>query len=551
MKGLTKTKKIALAILSVVMLLCTMFALMPAFSAKAEVTKVEGFTVEKGAYIRNEEPMGIRFTASITKKAYEEIIAQDANAEFGMLIARGEFESSAQAEQVLIENFAQTKHKVSKWDITNNPSSSESVYKYHIAIHNIADENLAKTYAVLGFVTINNVTSYSNITGEGDNIRSPFQVALAHKETYGESMGAEKSFINSVIDKVNNKKANIINGITSENYTQYYGVDYDTNEIVKGSFVSAEQAESIYKVSGNYTGNAVAFTSRCPIHFHVDFPKGKLGEGEVFYVWVAMVAKEGYTPTNSELWQPNAGAQNAIFGFTWDNLYRFANGYKDFNQWHIFEIDLSTVNTKLDAEGNLKLFQGWADSWDASNYTLLIGNFGIRTDVITDGLTAVNYKDYTKNNTSGTFVKSTDISSKYGVTGDYTGNAVVWEAQNNVAYSVKYNKTTLGTSGKFYVWMALVPKENTTPADGGIWQFNGAKEENGIFRFGNSSPATTSLRFNKNNLGKWLKFEVDVSVANTRLATDGMLKLFTSYEYSWTSSNFYILIGNVGVETVA
>ncbi len=184
------------------------------------------------------------------------------------------------------------------------------------------------------------------------------------------------------IELIADQSAILKDGLNANNFVQYYGVDYDTEEKVQSKFVTAEEVTSTYKVTGDYTGNAVAFSSKCPIHFHVSFPKGKLPTEGKFYVWVAMVAKEGYTPTNSELWQPNGGATNSIFGFTWDNLYRFANGYKDFNKWHRFEIDVATANTKLEAEGDLKLFQGWASGWDASNYTLLIGSIGVEAPAV-------------------------------------------------------------------------------------------------------------------------------------------------------------------------
>ncbi len=172
--------------------------------------------------------------------------------------------------------------------------------------------------------------------------------------------------------------ANIINGLTTENYTQYYGAK--DSGIVKGTFVTASEAKSIYKATGDYTGSAVAFKPEWPVPFHVTFPKGKLATEGKFYVWVAMCAKDGYTP-GSELWQPNAGAKNAIFGFSWENMYRFSNGALKFNQWHRLEIDASVANSRLEAEGSLKLFQGWASGWNTDNYTLLIGNIGIDTSI--------------------------------------------------------------------------------------------------------------------------------------------------------------------------
>ncbi len=218
MKNLLKTKTIATFLLFLCSLVCILFAFFPqTWRAKAEEKTDEGFTLTKGAYIRyssdayageevSGDTSGIRFSASITKEAYNRITDNGAKTitEKGILVASGDFTSSEQAVTVLKNNFNQTKVPVTQFHSTNNldnPNATE--YTYSVAVYDIQD--YAKEYAFLGYLTVGEDVYYTQVATDGDNIRSIFQVATAFKADsakYEVAPEAAKTFATKVVNTV-------------------------------------------------------------------------------------------------------------------------------------------------------------------------------------------------------------------------------------------------------------------------------------------------------------------------------------------------------------
>ncbi len=211
MKSASRIKKITLVILSAFFMLCTITCLSTySLTAKADTSELPAslttFEMGTGAAIREEGDglSGIRFTASISAIEFNTITNNGTSEyEFGMLIAKGKFASTEDAVGFLKENETQTKKQATGYNM------DEDSFSYNVIVHNVQDN--AKSFAVLGYITVGDKTYYAAVNNEGDNIRSLFDVAVGYRmatvDTYEEELEANEGkveYANSVIKAVKN-----------------------------------------------------------------------------------------------------------------------------------------------------------------------------------------------------------------------------------------------------------------------------------------------------------------------------------------------------------
>lgn len=164
------------------------------------------FEMYQGASIRvgegtDEDPIGIRFIATIASEEYNKLIEDygEDNVEFGMRIAKCET-----VEELMLFPDEGCMKPVNA--VVEN--QKEGVRVISIAIKNVSPAYYNTYFTALGYVKVTDAqtsqtqTYYANYTA-GENSRTPFQVAVAHKLAVNMSEDdIEAEFINGIIDNV-------------------------------------------------------------------------------------------------------------------------------------------------------------------------------------------------------------------------------------------------------------------------------------------------------------------------------------------------------------
>ncbi|MBQ3493640.1 MAG: Ig-like domain-containing protein [Clostridia bacterium] len=164
------------------------------------------FEMYQGASIRvgegtDEDPIGIRFIATIASEEYNKLIEDygEDNVEFGMRIAKCET-----VEELMLFPDEGCMKPVNA--VVEN--QKEGVRVISIAIKNVSPAYYNTYFTALGYVKVTDTqtsqtqTYYANYTA-GENSRTPFQVAVAHKLAVNMSEDdIEAEFINGIIDNV-------------------------------------------------------------------------------------------------------------------------------------------------------------------------------------------------------------------------------------------------------------------------------------------------------------------------------------------------------------
>ncbi len=184
----TSTKKLGLLFLLVALFACFAFGLTLSLNTtKADVVTptLTTFTTKDGAEIKVSDDTGIRFTAQISKGEYDDVLSLDANAKFGMAIAR--VENQTQLDAMISGGMAvHFEMGAGKWNTGKTPDTDGvTTLEYSFTINNIASGNYSKNYTAKAYVEVNGTKYYSTVTNDTATTRSPLIVAIGYVTVVG------------------------------------------------------------------------------------------------------------------------------------------------------------------------------------------------------------------------------------------------------------------------------------------------------------------------------------------------------------------------------
>ena len=195
------TKSLSKQILALIVLsllsFCVAFTFSVKGTAKAEVgtPTLTSFKALDGASIRTTDPLGIRFTAEISKDEYYELLDsyEGRSVTLGMVVGRNVTD---------INDLKQNGIKVQRslWAPDDNPENpNATIYRYNVAIHGLKDTSSNAEYTALGYYAVDGeIVEYASTS----IMRTPLQIATAHIAKYGVDglETDEKDFVVGIVD---------------------------------------------------------------------------------------------------------------------------------------------------------------------------------------------------------------------------------------------------------------------------------------------------------------------------------------------------------------
>jgi len=197
------TKSLSKQILALIVLsllsFCVAFTFSVKGTAKAEVgtPTLTSFKALDGASIRTTDPLGIRFTAEISKDEYYELLDsyEGRSVTLGMVVGRNVTD---------IDDLKENGIKVQRslWAPDDNPENpNATIYRYNVAIHGLKDTSSNAEYTALGYYAVDGeIVEYASTS----IMRTPLQIATAHIAKYGVDglETDEKDFVVGIVDNV-------------------------------------------------------------------------------------------------------------------------------------------------------------------------------------------------------------------------------------------------------------------------------------------------------------------------------------------------------------
>ena len=272
MKGLIKSKKNAILLLSYCVVLCIMLAfftqtlVVSADEVSSQIlpNKLSTFVMDEGASIRcvsaEDKTSGIRFKTSISADEFNSITNNGTlSYEYGMLMAKGNFTSTEEAVNVLKANEDKNgvKHPATTFVLNENK------FEYCVAIYNIKD--VTKTFVALGYFKVGDKTYYADVVNEGDNMRSIFQVAVGSRTLIENGLEAEDFQIEYMKKLVDEGMVSQTVNLDKENYTAEIGSEIKisttvANKAVKPVYVFGND-DVVEEVDGKFIAKKVGTTT--------------------------------------------------------------------------------------------------------------------------------------------------------------------------------------------------------------------------------------------------------------------------------------------------
>ncbi len=254
------TKKVSIALFSTLALaLSGVSVATVTMPAKAEgftpSTTYESFKTEDGAWLSTENS-GMRFVASISKADYKAIKTADADAKFGMAIARVDSQTKLQALATTHEDAVHFEMDGEKWDESYSPNGDGETYKYGFVTGGIAEENYAKNYTVCAYVEVGGVKHYSSVSSDTAATRSPLIVAI----NYANAAETVDTFVTNVISAVGPTLT-----LDSETYTldgtNEVAPTVTVGNVVVDTLLSVDNTEVVDIVNGKLVAKGVGTTT--------------------------------------------------------------------------------------------------------------------------------------------------------------------------------------------------------------------------------------------------------------------------------------------------
>lgn len=235
-----KLTKITVSLLAVAMAICMVIGL-TTVKTYAQAPSVTTFVMVDGASVRTQEPMGIRFTATISSDDYDSV----KDGEFGVMIAPADFLDNLEEGQTEDTYFRHgvmpayveetTEEKFFNYATVKPTVNEKNADEYLIVCSfvGIKEYNFSRPFAARAYCKVGNAYYYTNIVEHA--VYSVAADAVANNLI--EDADA-LDYFNSIIDKVHTKY-NTLNIEYSDNVNEN-AVEAGENFTVKATVVAAD-----------------------------------------------------------------------------------------------------------------------------------------------------------------------------------------------------------------------------------------------------------------------------------------------------------------------